>query len=92
LAKIMATKEVSEYLKLHEITICKYAAQGKIPAIRIGGVWRFDKDVIDGLRAFKKRATQMTIVCEEAVKRSLGKNAREDKKDNRIWVVLKRIY
>ena len=35
LAKIMTTKEVSEYLKLHEITICKYAAQGKIPAIRI---------------------------------------------------------
>ncbi len=47
MAKIMTTKEVSEYLKLHEITICKYAAQGKIPAIRIGGVWRFDKDIID---------------------------------------------
>jgi len=47
LAKIMTTKEVSKYLRLHEITICKYAAQGKIPAIRIGRVWRFDKDVID---------------------------------------------
>jgi excisionase family DNA binding protein len=47
LAKIMTTKEVSEYLKLHEITICKYAAEGQIPAIRIGRVWRFDKDVID---------------------------------------------
>ena len=43
MAKIMTTKEVSEYLKLHEITICKYAAQGKIPGIRIGRVWRFDK-------------------------------------------------
>ena len=47
LTKIMTTREVSEYLKLHEITICKYAAQGKIPAIRIGKVWRFNKDVID---------------------------------------------
>ncbi len=47
LAKIMTTKEVSEYLKLHEVTICKHAAQGKIPAIRIGWVWRFDKDVVD---------------------------------------------
>jgi excisionase family DNA binding protein len=45
--EIMTTKEVSKYLKLHEITICKYAAEGKIPAIRIGRVWRFDKDVID---------------------------------------------
>jgi len=43
----MTTKELSRYLKLHEITICKYAAEGKIPAIRIGRVWRFDKDVID---------------------------------------------
>ena len=49
MAKIMTTKEVSEYLKLHEITICKYAAEGQIPAIRIGRVWRFDKDVIDDL-------------------------------------------
>ena len=47
LAKIMTTKEVSEYLKLHEITICRYAAQGIIPAIRIGKIWRFHKDVID---------------------------------------------
>ena len=45
--EIMTTKEISNYLKLHEITICKYAAQGKIPAIRIGRVWRFDKDTID---------------------------------------------
>ena len=43
----MTTKELSRYLKLHEITICKYAAVGKIPAFRIGRVWRFDKDVID---------------------------------------------
>lgn len=47
LAQIMTTKEMAEYLKLHEITICKYAGEGRIPAIRIGRVWRFDKDVID---------------------------------------------
>jgi excisionase family DNA binding protein len=34
-------------LKLHEITICKYAAEGLIPAVRIGRAWRFDKDEID---------------------------------------------
>ena len=47
MAHIMTTKELSRYLKFHEITICKYAADGQIPAIRIGHVWRFDKDVID---------------------------------------------
>ena len=47
MAKILTTKEISKYLKLHELTICKYAAQGKIPGVRIGRVWRFDKDAID---------------------------------------------
>jgi excisionase family DNA binding protein len=47
LAQIMTTKEVANYLKLHQITICKLSKEGKIPSIRIGGVWRFDKEVID---------------------------------------------
>jgi len=47
LAQIMTTRELAEYLRLHQITICKLSKQGKIPAIRIGGVWRFDKEVID---------------------------------------------
>jgi len=45
--EIMTTREIAKYLKLHEITICKYAAEGKIPAVRIGRVWRFDKETID---------------------------------------------
>ena len=47
MAHVLTTKELSQYLKLHEITICKYAAEGIIPAFRIGKAWRFDKDVID---------------------------------------------
>lgn len=47
LADIMTTKELADYLKLHAITICKYAANGQIPAMRIGRVWRFDKEAID---------------------------------------------
>ncbi|MBW1769432.1 MAG: helix-turn-helix domain-containing protein [Deltaproteobacteria bacterium] len=38
MTKIMTTKEVSEYLKLHEVTVCKYAAWGKIRAMRLGKV------------------------------------------------------
>jgi PTS system nitrogen regulatory IIA component len=47
--KILTTKELSAYLKLHQVTICKYAEEGTIPAIRIGKVWRFDKETIDKL-------------------------------------------
>ena len=43
----MTTKEIAKYLRLHEITVGKYAAEGKIPAIRIGRVWRFDKEAVD---------------------------------------------
>ena len=45
--EIMTTKEIAEYLRLHQITVCKYATEGEIPAIRVGRVWRFDKDAID---------------------------------------------
>ena len=51
MAQIMSTKEVAKYLKLHEITILKYATKGEIPGIRIGKVWRFDKEVIDRMIA-----------------------------------------
>jgi excisionase family DNA binding protein len=54
MAKIMTTKEVAKYLALHEITICKYAAQGSIPAIRIGRVWRFDKKAVDEWKKSRK--------------------------------------
>jgi excisionase family DNA binding protein len=47
LAEIMTTKEMAKYLQLHQITICKLSKEGKIPAVRIGRVWRFDKEVID---------------------------------------------
>ncbi len=47
MAEIMTTKELAKYLRLHEITICKHATEGKIPAVRVGRVWRFDKEAID---------------------------------------------
>jgi len=47
LTEIMTTKEMAEYLKVHQITISKLAREGKIPSIRIGRVWRFDKRLID---------------------------------------------
>jgi excisionase family DNA binding protein len=67
--QIMTTKELAEYLKLHGITVCKYAAQGKIPAIRIGRVWRFDKDAID------RWIGEGTPAVDKAGSKDLGKGA-----------------
>jgi len=47
LPQIMTTKELANYLKLHQITICRLSKEGVIPSIRIGRVWRFDKEAID---------------------------------------------
>jgi len=47
MTQIMTTKELAEYLRLHQITICKLSKEGKIPSVRIGSRWRFDKEVID---------------------------------------------
>jgi excisionase family DNA binding protein len=67
--QIMTTRELAEYLKLHGITVCKYAAQGKIPAIRIGRVWRFDKDAID------RWIGEGTPAVDKAGSKDLGKGA-----------------
>lgn len=59
LAQIMTTREVAEYLKLHEITIINHAAKGIIPGIKIGSRWRFDKQAIDKwISGGQKKATQ----------------------------------
>jgi excisionase family DNA binding protein len=44
---MLTLTELAQYLSLHECTVRKYAAAGRIPAMRIGRVWRFDKEDID---------------------------------------------
>ncbi len=44
---IMTIKEVSEYLKLNEKTAYRLTLDGKLPAFKVGGSWRFKKTDID---------------------------------------------
>ena len=44
---IMTIKEVSEYLKLNEKTAYRLTLDGKLPAFKVGGSWRFRKSQID---------------------------------------------
>ena len=46
---IMTIKEVSEYLKLNEKTTYRLTSDGKIPAFKVGGSWRFRRDEIEKL-------------------------------------------
>ncbi len=45
--EIMTTREVADYLKLHPLTVHRYARDGKIPAFKIGTDWRFHKKYIE---------------------------------------------
>ncbi len=45
--EIMTIKDLSLYLKINEKTIYKLTKQGKLPGVKIGGMWRFKKEAID---------------------------------------------
>jgi excisionase family DNA binding protein len=53
MGEILTAKELAEYLKLTEVTIYKYVSEGKIPGIKVGSRWRFEKDKIDDLMKYE---------------------------------------
>jgi len=44
---IMTMKEVADYLKLNEKTAYLLTSEGKLPAFKVGGSWRFKKSEIE---------------------------------------------
>ena len=46
-ATYLTVSEVSEYLKLPEETVYKYARTGRMPASKVGRYWRFEQSKID---------------------------------------------
>jgi excisionase family DNA binding protein len=47
MSSLLTTKEAAEYLRLNYMTVYKLAQRGRIPASKIGGNWRFKKDLLD---------------------------------------------
>ena len=46
---ILTLKEVAKYLQVHPMTVHRWAKKGMIPgAFKLGGVWRFKRDILDG--------------------------------------------
>ena len=40
----LTPNEIAQILKLHPFTVARLAREGKLPAFKVGGVWRFRKD------------------------------------------------
>jgi excisionase family DNA binding protein len=57
--KIITPKEVAQFLRLTESTICRLASQGDLPGFKIGNSWRFDREeIMQTISEAKTRAVQ----------------------------------
>lgn len=45
--RIVTVKEVAEFLRLKEATICRLASEGKLPGVKVGKSWRFDMEGLE---------------------------------------------
>ena len=52
---LLDVEDLAKYLKLQKQTIYNWLNQRKISGIKIGGVWRFDKQEIDKWLKSKSR-------------------------------------
>ena len=43
---ILTTKEVAAWLRIHPKTVRAWATSGKLPAFRVGGVYRFERHAL----------------------------------------------
>ena len=44
---LMSPKEAAKYLGLHLVTVYRLIKKGELPCFRVGGQWRFKKNVLD---------------------------------------------
>jgi excisionase family DNA binding protein len=47
LDELMNIKEAASYLRLNYMTVYKLAQKRRIPAFKVGGNWRFKRDILD---------------------------------------------
>ena len=45
--QVLTIAEVADYLRVTEKTVYRLLAKRDIPAFKVGGSWRFKKDVLD---------------------------------------------
>lgn len=74
----LTIKEVSEYLKLPEETVYKYARGSRIPASKVGRYWRFERDEVDAWvsdhsNMIKKDVSVLVVDDEPLVRELVGK-------------------
>jgi excisionase family DNA binding protein len=71
--RLLTTREIVELLQLDRVTIYKMLKDGTLPALRVGGQWRFSAEAIDTwLRAQRGEAPAEHTARSEAPEIGLG--------------------
>ena len=80
MAGLMTLQEVADYLRVTKKTVYRLLRQGKIPATKVGQLWRFDSASIDNWLKQNSAQVQASIlvVDDEEIVRSLFKKTLED--------------
>jgi len=61
MTKMVTAKEVAEFLRLTETTVCKLAASGELPGFKIGKSWRFDmEEIMDRIDRAKRQTNKQS--------------------------------
>ena len=73
--ELMNVKEAANYLRLNYMTVYKLAQKGRIPAFKVGGNWRFKKEILDDWLTRKSIAgmASVLIVDDDATVRDILK-------------------
>lgn len=78
MSELLTTKEVARYLKLRPETVLRKVGKGEIPAIKMGGHFRFDKEQIDEWLRHKSTSKKRILVVDgEETTRHLFKETLE---------------
>ena len=60
---LLNIQQVADYLQLNHSTVYQWAQQGRLPAIKLGGRWRFRRaDIEEWLDAQARRPVSMAAV------------------------------
>lgn len=76
----MTVHDVADYLQLSTMMVYKLAQEGRIPAAKIGRIWRFEKNTIDnwlkaGMSGASKNLDEMVVAeFSSQLKKILGEN------------------
>lgn len=73
--ELMTIKEAANYLRISSSTIYKLVEKGRIPASKVGGAWRFKKDVLDdwlNMQCCQPRGLVLVVDDDARVRGILG--------------------